>query len=143
MAPQVAQARAKLVSLGTPIFPELVKHLNDKRYSFSFCSAAWVDFPVGYAVQGIMAQVVEEGFRPYSYKFRESSKGSNLQPDFGEMMREIGAEKYADHVKDTTTRQVRREYVQWYLEKEKSHGFKDKKQEQDIVGPCLKRLSEL
>ena len=143
MDPQVARARQKLISMGTPIFPELVKHLDDNRYSYSFCYAAWVDHPVGYAVQQIMADVVDEGFNPYGYKWRKNAGSSNGQPSFGEMMREIGADKYAAHAKGMTTRQAQKEYVQWYMEKEKSHGFKDKKQEQDILGPCLKRLSEL
>ena len=144
MDPQVAKAREKLISMGTPIFPELVKHLDDKRYSYSFCYAAWLDHPVGYAVQQIMAEVVDGGgFRPYGYKWRDNSNGSNGQPSFGQMMREIGAEKYAEHAKRITTKQAEKEYVQWYMEKEKGHGFKNKQQEQDILGPCFKRLSEL
>jgi hypothetical protein len=143
MAPQVAKAREKLISMGTPIFPQLVKHLGDKRYSYSFCSAAWADYPVGYAVREIMADVVGEGFRPYGYKARHNPNGANGQPSFGQMIREIGAEKYANHAKGITTRQAQKEYVQWYLEKEKAYGFEDKKQEQDIMGPCLKKLSEL
>jgi hypothetical protein len=106
--------------MGTPIFPQLVKHLDDKRYSYSFCYAAWVDHPVGYAVQEIMADVVGEGFRPYGYKWRQNANGGNGQPSFGQMMREIGAEKYADHAKGITTKQAQKEYVQWYLEKEKA-----------------------
>jgi hypothetical protein len=143
MDPQVAKAREKLISMGTRIFPELVKHFDDKRYSYSFCYAAWVDHPVGYAVQQIMEEVVEGGFRPYGYKSRHNSNGSNGQPSFGQMMREIGAEKYAEHAKGVTTKQAEKEYVQWYMEKERSHGFKNKQQEQDILGPCQKRLLEL
>jgi len=143
MDPQVANARKKLITMGTPIFPELVRHLNDQRYSYSFCYAAWVDHSVGYAVQQIMADVVGEGFSPCGYKLRENPSGWNSPPSFGEMMRETGAEKYAERAKGMTTKQAQKEYVKWYMEKEKGHGFKDKKQEQDILGPCLKRLSEL
>lgn len=141
--PRVASARKKLFAMGTAIFPELVNHLNDDRYSCSFCFADWVDYPVGQSVEQIMAEVVEEGFNPYSYKSRRNATGSNGQPSFREMMREIGAKKYADHVKGMTAKQVQKEFVEWYMQKEKSHGFENKLQEQDILGPCLKRLSEL
>jgi hypothetical protein len=143
IAPQVANAREKLISMGTPIFPELVKHLDDKRYSYSFCYAAWVDNPVGYTVEQLMAAVVGGKFRPYGYKSRDNSNGSNVQPGFGQMMREIGAGKYAEHAAAITRNRAEKEYVQWYMEKEKAHGFKSKQQEQHILGPCLKRLSEL
>jgi len=143
MDPQVAEARQKLISMGTPTFPELVKHLDDKRYSYSFCSAAWEDLPVGYAVQEIMAEVVKGGFSPHGYKWRKNSIGSNGQPSFGQMLKELGAEKYANHAKGITTKQAEKEYVLWYMEKEKGHGFKDKQQEEYILAPCLKRLSEL
>jgi hypothetical protein len=141
--PQVARARAKLVSMGTPIFPELVKHLHDKRYSYSFCYAQWVNHSVGDTVSHIMAEVVRGRFSPYGYKWRENARSSNGQPNFGQMLRELGAESYAEHVKGMTRNEVEKEYVQWYLQKEKSYGFVDEKQEHDVVTPCLKRLSEL
>jgi hypothetical protein len=143
MAPQVAKAREKLIAMGTPIFPDLVKHLGDKRYSYSFCSADWVDYSVGSAVEGIMAEVIGSGFNPWSYKWRDNPSGSNGQPNFSEMMADRGGEKYADHARRITTREAEREFVQWYMEKEKSHGFVDQKQQHDILAPCLKRLSEL
>jgi hypothetical protein len=143
MDPQVAKARDRLISMGTPIFPELVKHLDDKRYSYSFCSAAWVDYSVGTTVGEIMAEVVGGRLRPYGYKWRQNAHGSNGQPSFDKMMREIGAEQYADRVKNITMKEAEKEYVHWYMEKEKGYGFINPQQEQKILGPCLKRLSEL
>ena len=141
--PQVAKARAKLVAMGTPIFPELVRHLQDKRYSYSFCSAAWEDYSVGHTVERIMAEVVGGRFSPYGYKWRPNAHGSNGQPNFGKMLSEFGAEKYAQHVLGMTRDQAEKEYVEWYVQKEKAYGFADPQQEEEILAPCLKRLSQL
>jgi hypothetical protein len=141
--PQVARARAGLVSMGTPIFPELIKHLNDERYSSSFCHAAWVDDSVGDAVGNIMAEVVGGRFRPSGYKWRENAHGSNGQPSVGQMMSELGIESYAEHAKGMTRDEAEKEYVEWYMQKEKSYGFVDAQQQDKIMTPCLKRLSEL
>ena len=141
--PQVARARAKLVSMGTPIFPELVKHLQDKRYSYSFCYAAWVDHSVGDTVGHIMAEVVGGRFRPSGYKSRKNAHGSNGQPSVGQMMSEFGVERYAEHAKGMTRDQVEKEYVEWYMQKEKGYGFVDTQQQEKILTPSSKRLSEL
>jgi len=141
--PRVAKARAKLVAMGTPIFSELVGHLQDKRYSYSFCSAAWEDYSVGDTVQEIMAEVVGGRFSPCGYKGRQNAHGWNGQPSFGEMLREFGAEQYVQHVRGMTRDQAEKEYVQWYVQKEKGYGFANPQQEEKILAPCLKRLSQL
>ncbi|EEF60869.1 hypothetical protein [Pedosphaera parvula] len=141
--PQVAKARARLIAMGTPTFPELIKHLQDKRYSYTFCTADWVDYSVGQTVGQIMAEVVGGRFRPYGYKGRRNPHGSNGQPSFGEMLYEFGVKSYAEHAQGMTRDAVEKEYVLWYMAKEKEHGFTDVQQEQKFLGPCLKRLSEL
>ncbi|HWQ90049.1 MAG TPA: hypothetical protein VN673_00140 [Clostridia bacterium] len=141
--PQVAQARAKLVAMGTPIFPELVRHLQDQRYCYSFCYAQWVNHSVGETIEHMMAEVVRGQFEPYGYKWRKNGHGSNGQPSFDQMLQEIGAEKYAEHVKGMTQRSAEKEYVEWYLQQEKKYGFTSSEQEEQIVAPCLNRLSQL
>jgi hypothetical protein len=141
--PQVRRARAKLVSRGTSVFPELIKHLEDKRYSCSSCSAAWGNSTVGDVVGEVMAEVVGGRFHPWGYKWWENAQKSNGQPSFGQMMSERGKERYAEHAKSMTRDEVEKEYVRWYMEKEKSYGFQNAQQEEDILAPCLKRLSEL
>ena len=141
--PQVAKARATLVSMGTPIFPELIRHLEDKRYSYSFCYASWVDHSVGSTVGHIMAEVVGGRFHPSGYKWRKNAHGSNGQPTVGQMMREFGVERYAEHAKGMTRDEAEKEYVEWYMQKERGHGFVDAQQQEKIMTPCITRLSEL
>ena len=142
--PKVEVARQSLISMGTAIFPELVKQRDDKRYSYSRSYSIIVNHSVGDATEHIMEDVVGAHFRPYSYKSRENPRGTNSQPRFRTLMEEMGgAEKYAEHAKLLGTRAAQREYVQWYMAAEKSHGFIDAKQERDILAPCQKRLFDL
>src|SRR6516162_6790152 len=46
MHPQVQEARQALIAMGPCVFPDLVKHLSDTRYSYSFCYSTWVNHSV-------------------------------------------------------------------------------------------------
>lgn len=143
--PQVASARARLISLGPPIFSELVKHRDDKRYSCTRSYSVLVDHSVGEVVEQIMEEVACGRFRGYGYKSRRNPRGTNMQPTFGLYLQEEfgGAENYAEYAKTLTRDQTEKEYIEWHLRRERSRGFVDAEQEREIVTPCLRRLAEL
>src|ERR1043166_6056875 len=48
--PQVEAAYNRLVKMGTAIYPQLVKHLRDDRYSYSRVETAWNNYSIGDAM---------------------------------------------------------------------------------------------
>lgn len=138
--PQVGRAIHKLIEMGTAIYPELAQHVGDDRYSRSIVTAAWVNYTVGNSVAQIMAEGIE--FSGYGYKWRKNKSGSNGEPSFGLMLREIGLEKYAEHASTRTKTELQKEFVTWKLDQERKHGFVDAEQESKITEPYLKWLAE-
>ena len=139
--PQVEKARTQLVAMGTEIYPILAEHISDDRYSYSGVYAAWVNNSVGTMIADIMA----EGIEPHigGYKGRENPTGSNGHPSFGEMVRELGGfEKYAAHAKDCSKAELRKDYIQWHIAKERSYGFVDAEQEKKVIGNYLKLVEK-
>jgi hypothetical protein len=139
--PKVERARLHLVEMGTDIYPILAEHIHDDRYSYSDVSAAWINISVGQMVVEIMA----EGIQPHlgSYKFRKNPKGSNGPPSFAQMVKEFGGfEKYALHAKGRSKAELRNEYVQWLVAKERNYGFIDQAQQQNVIGAYLKLINE-
>jgi hypothetical protein len=137
--PQVEHARQQLVAMGTAIYPTLAEHVHDDRYSYSGVYAAWVNNSVGTMIKDIMA----DGIEPHigGYKWRKNSTGSNGQPDFELMAKEFGGfEKYAERAKQLSKAELRREYVQWHIAKERGYGFTDSEQESKVLNPYLKLL---
>ena len=61
MTAEVGNAIVKLKAMGPDIFPALVKHLKDDRYSFSDISAAWLNFTVGDAITEVLSDGHEIG----------------------------------------------------------------------------------
>jgi hypothetical protein len=87
--PNVEKARQHLIEMGTDIYPILAEHINDKRYSYSIVSAAWLNRSVGQMIEDIMA----EGIEPHlgGYKWRKTQQGAT-----GYLRCPIWSEKPAD-----------------------------------------------
>lgn len=141
--PQVTKAIEALVGMGPAIFPELVRYRQDKRYSYSFTVADWHHCSVGDAIDRIMEEVVTGRFSPVGYKTRKNARSSNSQPSFRQMLNAVGFEEYSRQVEGMTRDQAEAEYVKWYSQREIAYGFTDSAQEDEILAPILKRLSEL
>jgi hypothetical protein len=139
--PQVEKAREQLIAKGTEIYPILAEHIHDDRYSYSGVYAAWVNNSVGTMIADIMA----EGIEPHlgGYKGRKNPTGSNGHPSFGEMVRKLGGfEKYAAQAQGRSKTELRKDYIQWHIAKERSYGFIDHEQERKVIGEYLKMLEQ-
>jgi hypothetical protein len=139
--PRVAAATAALVAMGTRIYPRLVAHLDDERYSFSRVSAAWMNYSVGTRVREILAQGIE--LDAAGYKSRAHPGGEHVKPGFSEYLAGRDAAAWALAAAGSTKDRLRRDYVAWILEKERAYGFKDEAEAAAILGPYLEELARL
>jgi len=127
---QVSDAMARLKQMGPPMFPALVKHLRDDRYSFSSISAAWDNLTVGDAV----IEILSDGHYMYSgYKGRQTPSGFAVYLSFDAYLKDKGAEKWAEWAKDKTRLQIQMDFIDWCVVKEKARGFTDADQEKSLL----------
>lgn len=138
--PQVEAAYNRLVKMGTAIYPQLVKHLRDDRYSYSRVETAWNNYSIGDAMVEIMAEGVEVEI--YRYKWRKNKTDGNGWLGFEAMGEEIGWEKYANYASTRSKPRLQKEFVQWKLNKEQEFGFANAEQEKALTTPYLKWLAE-
>lgn len=127
---QVSNALAKLKDLGPPIFPALVKHLGDDRYSYSAISAAWDNWSVGDSI----IQVLCDGHDMYcGYKSRKTPAGEGMLLSFDDYLKSKNPEKWAEWAKDKTRLQIQLDFIDWCVEKEKERGFTDEAQKKELL----------
>jgi hypothetical protein len=128
--PEVSNAIVKLKAMGPKIFPALITHLRDDRYSFSDISAAWLNFTVGDAI----VEVLSDGHYMYSgYKFRHTPSGGNVYLSFKDYIETKGPEKWAEWAKDKTKGDIQMDFIDWCVTKEKERGFTDAAQEKRLM----------
>jgi hypothetical protein len=130
--PEVATAITKLRRMGPPIFPELIKHLGDDRYSYSGDSDAWLNFTVSDAV----IEILDDGYSMHSgYKSRQTPSGSgNLYLSFDDYLTARGAEDWAKWAKSKTRLEIQMDFIDWCIKKENERGYINKEQEKQILG---------
>jgi hypothetical protein len=144
--PKVSAATEQLVAMGTVAFPELVKHLNDRRYSYSATSATWINFPVGVRVQEILSNEMEpcgRGYDSAKVEARETPTGIQERSTFPDYFAQLELTKWADRAARLGRNAIRREFVRWYVDQEENHGFVDDKQRVLVIGPCVEELERL
>lgn len=130
MTPAVSNSISKLKQMGPSIFPALVKHLGDDRYSYSSISAAWDNFTVSDAV----IEVLSDGHFMYSgYKGRETPSGSAGYLSFEDYLIDKRPEKWAVWAKDETRLEIQMDFIEWCVAKEKLRGFTDADQEKKLL----------
>ncbi|HEY2083910.1 MAG TPA: hypothetical protein VGI88_14095 [Verrucomicrobiae bacterium] len=128
---QVSNAIAKLKMMGPPIFPALVKHLRDDRYSYSDVVAAWDNFTVGDAV----CEVLSDGHYMYGgYKFRKTPTGGDSYLSFKDYLNAKDPEKWAEWAKDKTRLNIQMDFIDWCVAKENERGFVDEAQKKELLG---------
>jgi hypothetical protein len=130
MTPQVSNAIARLKAMGPAIFPALVEHLRDRRYSFSDISAAWVNCSISDAV----VEVLSDGFTMHSgYKSRNTPSGSEGYLSFTDYLEVKDPEEWAQWAKDKTRLAIQLDFIDWCVSKERQRGFIDNAQEKQIL----------
>jgi hypothetical protein len=130
MTPQVSNAMAKLKAMGPSIYPALIKHLRDDRYSYSDIVAAWDNYTVGDAV----IEIVSDGHYMWNgYKFRKTPSGTGLLLSFKEYLMAKEPEKWAEWAKSKTKLDIQMDFIDWCVGKEKARGFVDTAQEKELL----------
>ena len=130
MTLQVSNALVKLKKLGPPIFPALIKHLRDDRYSYSAISAAWDNWTVGDAI----IEVLSDGHGMYGgYKARRTPSGWATLLSFEDNLKAKDPEKWAEWAKNKTRLEIQLDFIDWCVEKEKERGFIDEAQKKDLM----------
>lgn len=137
--PEVSGAVTRLKSMGLRIYPALVTHIKDNRYSYSMVSGSWVNLTVGDAVINVLS---EGTWCPYEYKDRNAPSGHSGSPQFAEYLKTRGPEQWAEWTKDKTRTDIQIDFLQWCLEMEKKRGFVDDTQRKDILDAYAKALAE-
>jgi hypothetical protein len=144
-SPAVAAASARLVSLGPVVFPVLMRHRDDREYSYSSDSATWLNHSVGRRAQEILEHDLVPcggGYPSAKVVERDTPLGRRSQPNTYEYFEKVGLEAWAKESTNLSREEVHRRYVRWYMGIERSRGFVNKKQEHEVLDECLRELAE-
>jgi hypothetical protein len=129
--PEVESAIKSLKEMGPKVFPALVKHLGDDRYSYSGVVAAWDNYNVGDAV----VEVLDDGHYGYSgYKYRKTpshSDGGYLSFDL--YLRARRAEEWAEWAKTKSRLEIQMDFIDWCIVKENERGYIDEAQKKEVL----------
>ena len=129
MTAEVSNALVVLKRAGPRIYPALVKHLYDDRYSYSGILQAWINLSVGYAI----GDVLSDGHSTYC-GYRKTPSGFSDNVSFREYLRKKGPEKWADWAKNKSKLEIQNDFIDWCISKEKELGFVDDAQQKEILG---------
>jgi len=130
MTLQVSNAIARLKQMGPSIFPALMKHLHDDRYSYSIVVEAWNNETVGNAV----VEVLCDGHYMYSgYKWRDTASGSGVYLSFPDYLKAKDPEKWAEWAKDKTKLEIQLDFIDWCVAKENERGFVGEAQKKKLL----------
>jgi len=130
--PEVEEAIKKLKEMGPTIFPALVNHLGDNRYSFSVVVEAWDNCSVGDAV----VEVLDDGhYMHCGYKFRDTPSGSDGgYLNFDGYLHARGAEAWAEWAKSKSRLEIQMDFIDWCIVRENERGFIDEAQKKTVLG---------
>jgi len=138
--PQVAHAWSALEQLGTVVYPALIKHLRDDRYSFSRDVQAWRNHTVGDAVMEILAA----GPTYYGvYPSRETPDGGSVSMlFFTDYLKEQDLEKWAQWATTVTKADIQIAFITWGMKKEEERGFTSPEDREAVLGDYRRALSK-
>ena len=128
--PEVEAAIQNLRKMGPAVYPELIKHLGDKRYSYSQIVATWINHNVGDALMDVLC---DEHYMHSGYKGRETPNGGVLYLSFEDYLRARGIEKWADWATNKTKLEIQEDFIQWCVTEEEKRGFTDEKQRERVL----------
>jgi hypothetical protein len=130
MTPQVSNAIVKLKDMGPGIFPALVKHLTDDRYSYSDIVACWENRTVGDAVLDVLS---DGHYMVSGYKFRKTPSGSATYLSFKDYLYARDPEKWASWASTRTRLDIQLDIIDWCISKEHERGFTDEAQRKKVL----------
>lgn len=130
--PEVEAAIKTLKDMGPTIFPALVEHLGDDRYSYSGVVAAWLNYNVGDAV----VEVLDDGHYMYSgYKSRKTpSHPGGVYLSFDAYLRARGTKAWAEWAKSKSRLEIQIDFIDWCIVRENERGFIDEAQRKAVLG---------
>jgi hypothetical protein len=140
---RVRAAEQELKRRGVGAFPCLIEHLDDAHYSYSEYYGQWRNNSVG----EICYYIIEDQVEPdgCDYTKREAAGGKTVEKPWYIYTTHLNGHlrNWWKERSGRTLRELQIEALQWEIEQERKLGFKDKPQEETILGPMLKRLAEL
>jgi hypothetical protein len=128
--PEVEAAIQKLKQMGPSIFPALVKHLRDDRYSYSESTEAWTNFSVRDAVVEILC---DRYTMQCGYKARNTPNGSAGALFFEDYLEVRGAEQWAEWAKEKSRLDIQMNFIDWCVEQENKRGYVDEAQKKEVL----------
>ena len=130
MTAGVSNAMAKLKAMGTSIFPALVIHLRDDRYSFSDISAAWDNLTVGNAVLDVLS---DNHYMFCGYKARQTPSGYAGILSFDDYLKAREPVKWAAWAKSKNRLEIQLDFIDWCVAREQERGFVDEAQRKALL----------
>jgi hypothetical protein len=129
--PEVEAAFKRLKEMGPPIFPALVKHLHDDRYSYGTVIEAWNSCTVGDAI----VEVLDDGQHMHcGYKFRDGPAGHGCGYfSFYGYLRDRDVDKWAGWAKNKSRFEIQSDFIDWCIRKENEVGYISDKQKTDLL----------
>jgi hypothetical protein len=128
--PEVQAAIQKLKQMGPRIFPSLVKHLGDDRYSYSGILGAWVNYKVGDAVLDILS---DNHPMLGGYKSRKTASGDANYFTFKDYLTARGPADWSAWASGKSRQEIQLDFIDWCSRKEQERGFTDDAQRQQIL----------
>jgi hypothetical protein len=140
---RVRKAEARLRQKGFEAVPYLMEHLEDARYSYSEFFGEWHNHALGEVCFYIIEDLID--FYGFDYETREAADGKVMEkPSYlWSIARDGRMQEWWKERKGRSLGELQLEALQWTIEQERAHGFKDKAQEEQVMGPLLARLEEL
>ena len=140
---RVRRAEQRLRDRGPAAFPDLVAKLEDARYAYSEYYDQWRNPLVGEVCFYIIEDQVD--FDGYDYKTRLGADGKQHEKPscLWSICTQGKMQEWWKARAGKTLTELQTEAVEWTVAEEKKIGFKDRAQEEQVLGPLLKRLGEL
>jgi hypothetical protein len=135
----------RLLSYGVKAFPILMKHIDDKDYSYS-TGPLYNDPPkathnitIGDVCKEIIKLQVD--LIPFRYRTRIGADGKDHVYD--NYFSEIDIKSWWRERQNKTLSELRNEIIEWYIQRERQKGFITPEDEKEYLEPLLQKQSEL
>ena len=131
----VSDAYYELKSMGKDAFPYLIKHFGDKRYSHERSYSTFISHSVGDACQFLVDEQIDT--RGLSYKSRDTPTGNSM--GHAVLFEAYVKSNYGTYAawwrnnNNLSLTEMRLEFCNWRINKEKRLGFVDDNQENGMM----------
>ncbi len=131
---RVYVAYSEILKAGVDAFPELIEHLDDKRYSATEDDGAcWVNWTVGDMCRFLIADQLEV-YRDY---VRDDPQTGRIASYVSSLVGTSKAEAQAWWSRNRTKKlyELQAAALGWAIDKERDYGFRDLRKEASVLGP--------